>query len=499
MSKRLTTDEFVRRSILKHGDGRYDYSDSWYVNAHEKIKIICPGHGLFLQVAWEHLNGAGCRKCGSDRAGASKKLGQEEFISKCAEIHDGRYDYSDTVYTFSRNKIKIGCPDHGSFEQKANHHISGVGCPFCAGRVKPTQNEFVQRARERHSGKYTYEKSIYVNARTKLEITCPIHGSFWQTPHGHLHEGYNCPPCVGRKSEGQRDVESFVADLGFAHFVRDSRDILSSKKELDIYIESHKLAIEYNGKYHHSLTAETVGKYKNNHLKKFTECEELGIRLLQIDEHEWKDEAKGTIWRSIISSRLGTHRGKIFARKTSFGEIDSKTEAIPFLKKNHLQGGTTATARCFGLKLDGELVGVITFAAHGSAIGLTRLAFPIGVTIPGGAEKLFKNAIKLLPPEVDIVTFSNNRYSSGAIYTQLGFELDGKNPPSHLWVIGNEVLSKQKCRHVRLPKLLAGLGKSYDPDKTEHENMFAAGARCLYDAGKNRWIFRRSVLPSETK
>ena len=498
MSKRLTNEEFIKRSKEVHKGKEYDYSDSWYVKAGDKIRIICPRHGPFEQVAWEHLSGSGCAKCGSESRGLKKKLGQKEFIAKCREVHNDWYDYSQVAYILSKYKVKIICPIHGLFEQKANHHISGIGCPSCGRNEKPSLEEFVKMATEKHSGKYSYEKSVYINARKKLEITCPTHGSFWQTPSGHLNAGFNCPACVGRKSEGQREVEVFVSSLGFADFVRDSRDFLPSKKEIDICIPGKSLAIEYNGKYHHSLTAEMCSKYRNKHLDKFKECEEAGLRLLQIDEHEWKDSRMGPIWRSVISSRLGTHSSKILARKTEFSEISSK-EAIPFLKRNHLQGATTATARCFGLKLAGEIVGVITFASHGEMIGLTRLAFPIGTTVVGGSEKLFKNALKLLPEGKDIVTFSNNRYSSGGIYRQLKFELDGNNPPSHLWVVKSAVLSKQRCRHARLPELMAEYGGKYDPDKTEFENMFSIGGRALYDAGKKRWIFRRSVLPSETK
>jgi hypothetical protein len=63
-SKRRTKEEILAKAKLKHGD-RYDYS----LNTHDfgmqdKIKIICQKHGVFLQVAANHVNGGhGCISC----------------------------------------------------------------------------------------------------------------------------------------------------------------------------------------------------------------------------------------------------------------------------------------------------------------------------------------------------------------------------------------------------------------------------------------------------
>ena len=52
---------------------------------------------------------------------------------------------------------------------------------------------------------------------------------------------------------------------------------------LDIYIPSHKVAIEYNSIWWHSIEA---GKSIDYHLKKSLACKELGIRLIHIYEFE---------------------------------------------------------------------------------------------------------------------------------------------------------------------------------------------------------------------
>lgn len=46
---------------------RYDYSKVEYVDTHTKVEIICPKHGSFHQVVWDHINGHGCQKCCQSR------------------------------------------------------------------------------------------------------------------------------------------------------------------------------------------------------------------------------------------------------------------------------------------------------------------------------------------------------------------------------------------------------------------------------------------------
>ena len=62
MPKKLTTEEFVKRSQEKHGD-KYNYSKTIYINKDTPVCIICPIHGEFWQRPASHLSGIGCRKC----------------------------------------------------------------------------------------------------------------------------------------------------------------------------------------------------------------------------------------------------------------------------------------------------------------------------------------------------------------------------------------------------------------------------------------------------
>jgi hypothetical protein len=57
------TEDFVEKAT-KRQNYLYDYSKVNYINAREKVCIICKIHGDFLQSPNDHLNGRGCQKCG---------------------------------------------------------------------------------------------------------------------------------------------------------------------------------------------------------------------------------------------------------------------------------------------------------------------------------------------------------------------------------------------------------------------------------------------------
>jgi len=62
---------------------------------------------------------------------------------------------------------------------------------------KSTENcfkHFLKRAKNKFGNKFDYSKSIYINAKTKILIICPIHGEFYQLPLNHL-VGHGCKEC----------------------------------------------------------------------------------------------------------------------------------------------------------------------------------------------------------------------------------------------------------------------------------------------------------------
>jgi Zn-finger nucleic acid-binding protein len=76
---------------------------------------------------------------------------------------------------------------------------------------KLTTEEFIQRAREIHGGKFDYSKINYINNKTKVTIICPEHGEFKQTPSDHLG-GSNCPKCgiMARTKLRKHSINDFI-------------------------------------------------------------------------------------------------------------------------------------------------------------------------------------------------------------------------------------------------------------------------------------------------
>lgn len=121
----------MAKAKLVHNN-KYDYSKVKYIKASEKVCIICPKHGEFWQIATEHLKGKGCCKCGHISTGSKKTSNTEEFVRRARKIHGDKYNYDNVIYTGIHNKVQIVCPIHGIFEQEANAHLHGIGCPKCS-------------------------------------------------------------------------------------------------------------------------------------------------------------------------------------------------------------------------------------------------------------------------------------------------------------------------------------------------------------------------------
>lgn len=121
---------FIGKAKQIHKD-KYDYSKVKYIDAHTKVCIICPEHGEFWQTPNNHLNGNNCPLCANKLISEMQTKTTQQFILEASAKHRGKYSYDKTNYIKAREKIIITCPIHGDFEQIADHHLRGCGCPYC--------------------------------------------------------------------------------------------------------------------------------------------------------------------------------------------------------------------------------------------------------------------------------------------------------------------------------------------------------------------------------
>lgn len=61
-NRRKSNENFIKEASIKHNN-KYDYSLVNYVTTNIKVKIICPDHGIFEQMANSHLQSSGCPIC----------------------------------------------------------------------------------------------------------------------------------------------------------------------------------------------------------------------------------------------------------------------------------------------------------------------------------------------------------------------------------------------------------------------------------------------------
>jgi hypothetical protein len=82
---------------------------------------------------------------------------QSQFISRASKIHKLKYQYNDVQYVNAHTKILITCCVHGNFLQSPRSHLNGQGCRKCAiVAVKHHPTAFIQKANLVHNSKYDY-------------------------------------------------------------------------------------------------------------------------------------------------------------------------------------------------------------------------------------------------------------------------------------------------------------------------------------------------------
>lgn len=70
-----------------------------------------------------------------------RKKTTEEFIADAKKVHGDRYLYNKTVYINSKKDVIITCREHGDFPQRATNHLQGRGCDDCGGSAYKSDEE----------------------------------------------------------------------------------------------------------------------------------------------------------------------------------------------------------------------------------------------------------------------------------------------------------------------------------------------------------------------
>lgn len=98
---------------------------------------------------------------------------------------------------------------------------------------KRTTEDFIKRAILIHP-EYNYSKVNYIDAKTKVEIICPTHGSFFQQPSNHLH-GDGCPKCglLAARQNRSFNTEKFIEKANITHKGKYNYSKVNYKKAIE--------------------------------------------------------------------------------------------------------------------------------------------------------------------------------------------------------------------------------------------------------------------------
>ena len=333
-----------------------------------------------------------------------------------------------------------------------------------------------------------FSKEDYVNCddikHTKFLWKCKKCGNeFEYIIDGNWNNLGRCPECyprLGGRSKMEQEIFEFVRSIlpEDVEIITNSRNIIPPK-ELDIYIPSRQLAIEFDGLYWHSVDN---GVPWNYHLQKTLACQEKGIKLIHIFEDEWI--LKQNIIKSVIKSKLGIFDKIVYARKCEVASVPNKV-VESFINDNHLQGYKPASIN-IALFYDDEIVSVMTFG-HSRynkkyQYEMYRFCNLLNTKVTGGASKMYKYFLNRFDPQ-SIVTYCDRRFSDGKIYKDvLKMNQLLTSEPNYFYIHGKDSIIRESRVKYQKHKLQYML-QNYDPNKTEHQNMSDNDYYRIYDCG----------------
>jgi len=474
-------EHFLNTFYNKHGKTQYDYRNFKNEGSGVNFDIICKEHGPFPQSPSVHAKGHGCPTCAIEKNTAKATKPKEDFLIEAFKVQGNTYNLEDCNYVDRRTKIQAECNIHGKFSITPKNFLKGRGCPKCskirvANDRRSTKEEIVEHSNNAHNNRYGYEKAIFVDSSTKMEVTCSVHKEFWVTPNNHISKLSGCPKC---STTGPSRVEQEVFDFLNSNVpaIQSDQSLLDGKREIDIIIPSKKLAIEFNGLRWHS----ELFKDKNYHLNKTKECKEKGYQLIHIFEDEWTN--KKEIVKSRLLNLIGATTEKVYARKCEIKEVPTKVKS-KFLDENHLQGKVGSQIN-LGLYYKDTLVSIMTFGKLRKNLGqnhkegsweLLRFCNKLDTTVIGGASKLLKH-FKISHSYEEIVSYADLRWSNGNLYDKLGFEKLHESVPNYFYTMGNVREARFKYRKDIL------VAEGFDKNKTEKQIMQERGYMRIYDCG----------------
>jgi hypothetical protein len=267
--------------------------------------------------------------------------------------------------------------------------------------------------------------------------------------------------------------------------IRNDRDLLPNKEEIDIFIPSKNIAIEFNGLFWHSYDRSETIQEKERHQSKALRCQEQGVKLFTIFENEWLQTDKQDIWKSILRMHLSGPTTKYYARNCQVKELEYKPFK-EFCEENHIQGSCSSSVY-LGAFYKEQLVSVMSFKIYQKgSVELTRFCNRKDTQVIGIASKLLKYFTKNYSPLLEVYSYADLRYSYGQLYEKLNFKQEKISKPSYYYSKNKNLYHRRGFQRQYLPRML---GDQFDPSLSESKNIFKNTTyRRIWDCGKIKFV-----------
>lgn len=242
----------------------------------------------------------------------------------------------------------------------------------------------------------------------------------------------HCNPFLLNCSKGEKEVVDFIRSIYDQEIVENTRSIISPY-ELDIYLPDLNLAIEFNGVYWHS----TDKKAKLYHQKKYLKCKEKGIRLIQINDFDWKHH-QDTVKSILQTSICPTLNNDLDIKNLQIREAD-KIDAKFFMKENNIEDFIKFSF-AYAIYDKEEMIQYISFKNINSKIyelcqfstkNFTNINDGLRILFDASKEKLIKLGCNKL-----ILTI-NPEYQDSKQFEEIGFVYNKITAPSYKYFDSN--------------------------------------------------------------
>ena len=220
------------------------------------------------------------------RGGIVAEKKEKRYVSENAQLmSEWNWEKNNELGLFP-NKLTFGsgkkawwrCEKGHEWETTIVIRSKGHGCPYCSGRIAIKGKNDLQTTSPTLAKEWNHEKNkdltptnVLPNSNKKVWWKCKK-GHEWQAAIYNRNKGSDCPIC---KSERHTSFPEFILSYYLEKY---GLDVIHSYQaqgyELDIYIPTKKIVIEYDGYFWHKNKIE-------KDLKKIISAKKMALNYIE--------------------------------------------------------------------------------------------------------------------------------------------------------------------------------------------------------------------------